>query len=484
MDEVVIGIDLGTQGARVLAVDPAGRLASSEHEALMAPVQSLPEGWIEQSPRDWWQAVRNCLLRTVAQLPSRCSIAGISVDSTSGTILPVSVNGEPFYNAILYNDRRSENQAVEVQEAGATQQNKFGYVFGSSYALPKILWFKQVFPELFVQTHRFIHAADFINGHLTGDFCVTDTSNALKTGYDLLDFRWPDFIENTLSIPLWLLPEVVLPGIQIGQVSMQAAQETGLAPGIPVFAGATDGAAAQIASGAVQPGDWNSTLGTTLVLKGIAREIIPDQKGRVYFHRHPEGWWMPGGASNTGTEWIKVDHPGDDPANLDRLAEPYLPTSLVRYPLAKKGERFPFVHKEASGFFSGEPSDGNEYYAAGLEGLALLERLAYTMLPAIGLEVGERLYITGGGARSTLWSQIRASVLHKVLKQPAVPETAMGAAIIAASGCWYGSLSQAARHMVQIVRSIESNPDWQDAYDDKYAAFMAELTKRDWYEHF
>lgn len=481
MDEVVLGIDLGTQGARILAVDPMGQLVVSIHAPLSADYHPLTEGWLEQSPRDWWQIIKIALNRMLEQLPPGTSIAGICVDSTSGTILPIDAKGEPLYNAIMYNDRRSESQAMEVQSAGTRHQEKFGYVFGSSYALPKILWFKQVCPELFTQAHRFIHAADFINGQLTGTFGVTDTSNALKTGYDLIDFRWPGFIESALSIPAALLPEVVLPGVQIGQVSRQAAQETGLAPDIPVFAGATDGTAAQIASGAVKPGDWNSTLGTTLVLKGIAKEIAPDEKGRVYFHRHPEGWWMPGGASNTGTEWITKDHPGGDPGQLDLLAASYLPTTLVRYPLVKKGERFPFVNRDAAGFLSGEPSNGSEYYAAGLEGLALLERLAYTMLPSIGLEVGEQVYITGGGSKSTIWSQVRASVLKKALLQPAVPETAMGAAIIAASACWYGTLSKAAGNMVNIARSIEPNPDWQDAYDEKYARFIDGLIQRGYF---
>ncbi len=190
---------------------------------------------------------------------------------------------------------------------------------------------------------------------------------------------------------------------------------------------------------------------------------------------------MPGGASNTGTEWIHVDHPGADPGALDLLAASYLPTPLVRYPLIKKGERFPFASQKATGFVSGDPSDDNEYYAAGLEGLALLEKLAYNLVSMIGLETGENVYITGGGSRSLVWSQIRASALNKMLLKPAIPETAMGAAIIAASACWFASLSRAAGNMVKIVRSIEPNPDWQEAYQEKYARFIEELTKRGFY---
>jgi sugar (pentulose or hexulose) kinase len=256
----------------------------------------------------------------------------------------------------------------------------------------------------------------------------------------------------------------------------------GLTAGIPVFAGATDGTAAQIASGAARPGNWNSTLGTTLVFKGISRKMILDPLGRVYFHLHPEGWWMPGGASNTGTEWILTDHPGADLNELNRLASACIPTPLVRYPLAKQGERFPFIKTDAQGFMLGSPIDLAEKYASGLEGVALVERLAYETLQKIGLEVGEWIYITGGGSKSLLWSQVRASVLHKALLQPAVTETAFGAAVIAASGCWYPTISQAAGQMVKISQSIEPNAAWQPTYEDRYAVFIDELKRRGYLE--
>jgi D-ribulokinase len=482
MDEVVIGIDLGTQGARVLAVNAEGQVLAAAHEGLRLVTDDLPPGWFEQDPRAWWQAVRDCLGQVMAQMPAGTRVAGLAVDSTSGTILPVDATGEPLYPALMYNDRRSEAQAQAVQKAGWRQQEKFGYIFGSSYALPKIAWFQEGRPDIFTRACRFLHAADFIASHLTGSIDFTDTSNALKTGYDLLELCWPDFIEQELRIPLGRLPEALLPGQPIGRVTAWAAAETGLPDGAAVLAGATDGTAAQIASGASQPGDWNSTLGTTLVFKGISTRLLPDPQGRVYYHRHPEGWWMPGGASNTGTEWVLQEYPGADLDALGRQAEAYLPTRLVRYPLARRGERFPFLHVDAQGFLLGQPADEVEQYAAGLEGLALVERLAYDTLASIGLEVGQQVFITGGGTKSLLWSRIRASVLGKTLVEPDVTETAFGAAIIAASGCWFPNISQAAQHMVKIARAIPPEPDWQAAYAAKYTAFCQALVERGYIE--
>lgn len=482
MNEVVIGIDLGTQGARVFAVQPDGRVTASANETLRTVSDTLPEGWCEQEPDAWWQSACACLRKVLATLPAGTRIAGVSVVSTSGTVVPVDALGKPLSRAVLYNDRRSEAQAAIVQQAGAELQKKFGYQFGSSFGLPKILWFQQVRPDVFNQARWFLHAADFLSGKLTGKWGVSDSSNALKTGYDLLDLCWPAWIEGELGIPLEQLPRVVLPGQPIGQVCLRAAEETGLPTGTPVYAGATDGTAAQFASGAMQPGDWNSTLGTTLVLKGISRTLRPDPLGRIYSHLHPEGWWMPGGASNTGTEWIQQEFLGREIEWLDRQAEPLVPTALVRYPLVKKGERFPFVHAGASGFTAGTPRSPAERYAAGIEGMGLVERLAYDTLQSIGLGVGEQVYITGGGTRSAFWSRIRASVLGKTLHQPEVAETAFGAAILAAAGAWYGSVSQAAQHMVKMRRVITPDPALHAAYQETYALFLSELGQRGYLE--
>jgi D-ribulokinase len=378
----------------------------------------------------------------------------------------------------MYNDNRSEKQVVRVQAASRAHQERFGFSFGSSYALTKLVWFKEERPELFSQTNRFIHAADYLSGQLSGEFVYSDTSNALKTGYDLLESCWPDFIERDLGIPIRCLPDIVPVGTQIGVVCSQASEETGLPSGTPVFAGATDGTAAQFASGATMPGDWNSTLGTTLVFKGVTRNLIPDPLGRVYFHRHPEGWWLPGGASNTGTDWIMSDQPGADFNLLDQQAALCLPTQLLRYPLIKPGERFPFIRPDARGFVVGHPSSPTENYAAGMEGLAMIERLAYETLAAIGLEVGERVYLTGGGAKSKLWTRIRASVLQKTLIQPKITETAFGAAVIAANGCWYDSISKASQAMVHAAETTSPDSNWAAYYEARFAEFTTELRKR------
>jgi xylulokinase len=399
-------------------------------------------------------------------------LVAVAVDSTSGTVLPVDASGQPLHAALMYNDSRSTPLVAEVHRAARALEEKLGYAFKDSFALPKILWLCRQDPTLLERTTTFIHAADYITGRLTGDFRVTDHSNALKTGFDLVDYRWPELIERDLGIPLEKFPRVVAPGEPIGHVSARAAPETGLSTQTQVVAGMTDGSAAQVASGATATGAWNSVLGTTLVIKGITDQLIKDPLGRVYCHLHPQGTWMPGGASNTGAEWIVQDYPGRDPAQLDAAASKYLPTSLISYPLARRGERFPFVVPEAQRFMEGNPADDLERYASQLEGLAYLERLAFDTLEQLGAEVGDTLFVTGGGSRSAIWSQVRATVLARQLKRPVISETAMGAALLAASHTLYQDLVEASREMVKIKDTVDPQAAWQQSYEDGYRRFV------------
>lgn len=476
--EVVIGIDLGTSGVRSVAVGPDGCLVASSSRSLPVPREGLPTGWNEQNAEDWWHAATSALQRLLPSLPEGTAIRGVSVVSTSGTILAIDLSGDPLHPALMYNDTRSESVVDEVRQAGKALETKLGYEFSSSFALPKIVWLARHRPRIIGRPHRIVHAADFIVGRLTGNFDVSDHSNALKTGYDLRDDQWPTFIEQRLGIALTTLPRVVAPGSLIGLIGSLGSRATGLPVGVPVFAGATDGTASQFASGAVAPGAWNSSLGTTLVLKGISKELIVDPLHRIYSHRHPEGYWMPGGASNTGAEWIKLRFPGEEPASLDALAGKKIPTAILSYPLAREGERFPFRCSSARGFMSGQGDDRIDRYAAGLEGVALLERLAFEMLAGLGVSSEQSVCASGGGSQSLLWLRIRASSLMRPLTRTMIGETAMGAALLAATGVWYSNLSEAAKAMVHERDVTEPSRTLVEAYEEKYRLFCLELVRR------
>ena len=478
-----LGIDVGTQGTRAVVCDEQGAIAARaatpfrQHSA----VTCLP-GRREQKPAAWWAATVECLCRVVALLMDGripCSaVKALSIASTSGTVCTVDSNGQSLGPAVMYNDARSGAEADEANDVGAELTEKLGYRFSPSFALPKMLWIKRHEPERFHDTHLSLSPTDFLIGRLTGQYGRTDHSNALKSGYDLIDKRWPDFVEAQLGIPRVKLPHVVAPGTCLGAVSDVAARETGLEAGTPVLAGMTDGCAAQVSAGAVRPGQWNSTLGTTLVVKGVTRQLIRDPLGRVYCHLHPQGYWLPGGASNTGGECIARHFNADGLAILNERALKRAPTDLIVYPLVREGERLPFSSAKARGFVLGEAADEATWYAAHLEGVSYVETLGYDVLQDLGAEVGQEIRVAGGGTDSAAWLQLRADVLGKLLLIPAESSAAMGAAVVAAAGAVYGDIVTAARAMIHVVGRVEPRREMRRPYEDRYAQFCAACKQR------
>lgn len=437
---VTVGIDLGTQSVRVVLVEPDGTEVGSGS----APLDSERSDGVrhEQDPEAWWVAVGRAAREATDGLGGR-PVDGLAVCSTSGTILLADEEGSPLTPAIMYNDGRAGAEAGTAQEAGREVWDSLGYRMGSSYALPRLLW--MLGHGLGEGASRMMHQADFVASRLAGEPVATDWSHALKTGWDLINERWPEKVMERLGVPVALLPPVRRPGTDLGEVCSGAAEHTGIPAGTPIRAGMTDSCAAQIAAGALEPGRWNSVLGTTLALKGVAPDLLRDPDGVVYCHRHPDGGWLPGGASSTGAGVIPEMFPDADLERLNGEAERRGPSSAVFYPLATKGERFPFSAPEARSFWEGEPEDEVDRYRAVLEGVAFVERLCFAHLRHLGAEVSGPVSSTGGGAKSRLWSQIRADVLGMPVVVPRSSEGSVGMAILARAGS--GSVAEAAKMM-------------------------------------
>ncbi len=139
-----------------------------------------------------------------------------------------------------------------------------GYTaFNASSGLPKMRWFLNQYPAYASQLYKFIHASDFITGRLCGEYGVTDYTNAMKSGYDLHHDEWPEYISTQIGIREEWLQEVKPSGEPVGIIKPELAQDWGLPSAVIVTTGMTDGCASQVASGAVSPGQWNTTIGTT-----------------------------------------------------------------------------------------------------------------------------------------------------------------------------------------------------------------------------
>ncbi|MFD9892191.1 FGGY-family carbohydrate kinase [Amycolatopsis sp. NPDC059027] len=469
MNELVtIGLDVATAGVRALAVR-GGTVLASAAEPLAAPVRD-GSGRSEQDARSWWPAAEAALGRVTAALPGHGSeVSAVAIAATSGTIAGVDTRGEPIGPALMYDDRRGAEYNAKAAELGAERWRALGSGVSATSALGRIAWLAEHAPEV----TKIQHTADLIAAKLTGGPVAADWSHALKSGYDPRAREWPHEVFAGLGVPESLLPPVVAPTTVLGRVPQPVA---GLPAGCEVVAGMTDGCAGQLAAGAVAPGQFVGILGTTYVLKGVTAELVPDPTGVVYSHRHPDGWWLPGGASNTGGEAVSGEP--DLPA-LDAAAAARGPAGIIAYPLRRTGERFPFGSAEAEGFVLGTPADETELHRARLEGVAFLERLALDHLRRLGVEVTGPLLAAGGGSRSPLWTRIRASVTGLGLRVAPNAETGYGAALLAAAGVLPGGLTAVCGELPGGTL-IEPEMAEQDALFASYQRFCAALHERGW----
>ncbi len=472
-EESWLGLDLGTQSVRAIAVSSAGTVSGSGSYALKSHRE---EDRHEQDAGEWWRAVIAACRLALDDL-SPASVRGVAVDSTSGTILCVDRRGSPVTPGLMYDDARAGSESRRVNEIGAEVWSSLGYRMQPSWALPKLLWLLHTH-DSFAPGSLFIHQTDFINWQLVGHKVATDSSTALKTGYDLLHDSWPHSVLAQLDVPEAMLLDVVRPGTQLGTVCAQAAEATGIPEGIPVIAGMTDGCAAQIGAGALRVGSWNAVLGTTLVLKGVTQELVRDPAGVVYSHRSPDGTWLPGGASSTGAAALTTYFPGRSLDELNVRAAEREPASVITYPLVSHGERFPFSAPAAEGFTLGEPADEIDRYAALLQGVAFIERLCFDYLDMLGAPTDGEFRLTGGGTRSRYWSQLRADVLEHSVDIPENAEPALGMAILAASAG--RPLAEVAASMVRMRETIEPRLDRIERFHAPYMRLVDELEKRGW----
>ncbi|MFF3324474.1 FGGY-family carbohydrate kinase [Streptomyces sp. NPDC002889] len=446
-----MGIDLGTQGARaVLATDSGDILGSGS-----APLAGRRDGAVhEQRPADWWNAV---CAATRQALRGRPAPRALAVCSTSGTVLLADGAGRPLTPGVMYDDGRA---AARGPGRALWLLREYGAGHG-------------------IRGVRVMHQADLIVARLAGRPLPTDSSHALKTGYDpqLGAFTRPGPSESAL--PDGLLPEVVRPGTALGGVCPAAAELTGIPEGTLIVAGMTDGCAAQIASGSLTVGSWNSVLGTTLVLKGVAAAPLHDPAGVVYNHLSPDGNWLPGGASGVGGGALRAAFPDADPAHYDRLARAHDPSGAVAYPLLSRGERFPFLAPDATGFLLGTPASDADHWAALLQGTGLAERLCLDYLDHLGAPLHGPLTFTGGAVRSDHWTQLRADIIGRPVHIPRSGEPALGMAVLAAYGAGSaGTLSAAAERMVRLRHVVR--PHRTDRFTGPYLTMVDELERRGW----
>jgi D-ribulokinase len=445
-DSVFLGIDLGTSGLRVVALDTQGELRAEASQAWAKP---------ETDPQQWLESLRQILRQVKAQLKQERIIA-LSMCGTSGTILAVDHQGNPRDHAWLYDDPRGKAQA---QQLGIS----------SSWGLSRWSWWAQTFPERYAESYL-AHPNDFLLHQLGAEPHITDHTTALKSGFDLDSYSWPADWLASHQLTVEKFPKVVAPGNILGYAS----PDWELGPEVLLVAGLTDGCAGQLATGAIGSGQMSTSLGTTLIFKASSQEKIQTADGSVYSHLHPDRTgWLPGAASSCGGGALNYFFPEADFAVLDRAASAQIPTGLVCYPLWQKGERFPVQDTQFAGFLPKEKIEPLKFYAALLEGVGYVERLGIERLQELGLTFEGPVHTTGGGCRSPLWLAIRANILNRALVLAKYPQPAVGAAMVAAAGAWQCSVEETVQTLFQKGETIFPEPEKVKQYDAFYQEFLS-----------
>jgi xylulokinase len=450
-EPILVGLDVGTTGAKALAITPTGEVVARAGAGY--PLSTPRPGWAEQDPEDWWRAAQAVLAELRVE-PAAIGLSGqmhglVALDSRDRVLRP----------AILWNDQRTAAECAEIEERIGLERliELTGNRALTGFTAPKLLWLRRHEPEVYAAVARICLPKDYVRLRLSGEHVVdaADASGTLL--FDVRGRRWSDEVLDALEAPRAWLPE---------------AHES------PEVAGAGDQAAAALGVGVDRPGPVSVVLGTSGVVFAALPRYEADAEARVHVFCHavPGAWHAMGvmlsAAGSLG--WLRrVTGAGDD--ELDAAAASVVPgADGVLFQPYLSGERTPHADPDARGAFVGlQLGHGRGHLArAVLEGVAYGLRDSLELLRALGVEpsVGR---VSGGGARSRIWLRIVASALGLPLEITAVEEgSAFGAAMLA--GVRHGVFADTAEAVAICVRvreTVEPEPAWSAVYEDGYARF-------------
>src|SRR5437763_75826 len=444
-----LGIDIGTGGTRALLIDAEGRVTASstvEH----VPFASPETGWAEQDPRDWWRAatlaIRDVLAKSEIQ-SEEISAIGFSGQMHGAVLL--DEHDEVLRPSIIWCDRRTSAQCVAITaKIGAMRLIDLTCnPVLTGFTLPKMLWVRELEPELWRQARSVLLPKDYVRLRLTGDKAtdVADASGTLL--FDVAGRKWSHAMLAATEIDEALLPRVYESPEITGVISSAGAAATGLREGTPVVAGGGDQAAGAVGMGIVRPGTVSATIGTSGVVFAASDKPALDPKGRVhtFCHAVPGRWHVMGVTQGAGLSlrWFRDQFGAgieDGRDSYDELIEeaaraPVGSDGLLWAPYLM-GERTPHLDPFARAALIGLTASHTRAHVirAILEGVAFSLRDTLTIFAEMHVPV-ELIRLGGGGARAQLWQQIQADVYgHSVELVAAEEGAAYGAALLAGVG--------------------------------------------------
>lgn len=487
--KVVVGIDVGTSGCKVIAIDESGKLRASHTETY--PLYTPQAGWSEQQPEDWWKGVCNCTKRIMAELEG-AEVAGIGMCGQMHGMTALDKDMRVVRKAILWNDQRTQKQCDGITEAAGGRDGLLKLTNNrmlTGYTGGKIIWMREMEPENFAKTRLILNPKDYIRLLLTGE-AATEVSDASGTGlFDVKARCWQHALMEKLNLDKDLFPDCVESAMMTGRVTAAAADATGLPEGAAVYGGGGDAVISTIGMG-LMPGKVGVTLGTSgVVATGLdGFRDNPDGLLQVFCNNAP-GLWNAMGvtlAAAGSYQWLR-NTLGDAETReaqekgasayelLDGKAAASQPGAggIVFLPYLM-GERCPMSDPDARGAFIGltQMHGKGDMVRAVLEGVTFSLKQVYGLMQSMQVEGGE-VILAGGGSRSALWRQIFADVFQLPVRTVygSAEGGSFGAALVAGVGCgMFASLKEACALAAPISETLPNTQN-RAVYEDMYALF-------------
>ena len=489
MEPTLLSIDCGTQSLRALLFSWEGRLLHKvkvDYEPYLSP----RPGWAEQDPGLYWSSLCQATQALKAQWPSAFArIRGLGVTTQRNTLVFVDGAGRALRPAILWLDTR---KAGAVYRPGPLRAALYRMA-GMLEAVRKLQregkanWVREHQPELWAGTAKVLQLSGFLNHRLTGQFKDSSASQIGHLPFNYRARRWcrgGELAARLFPVETARLPALVAPGPPLGALTLEASEATGLPPGLPVIACASDKGCETLGIGCLDAAMASVSFGTTATVQTATRRyfeplaFMPAYPAALPGHYNPEveifrGYWMISWFKRelAPQEVLEAAAMGIPPEQvLDRFlrAVPAGSMGLVTLPHWGPSLKCPLTKGAMVGF--SDVHGRGHLYRSVIEGLAFGLREGLEKIErAGGLRVA-RIGISGGATQSGEICQITADIFGRELSAGETFETAgLGAAVLTAAGVGlYPSIAQAARAMVRPGRTYAPRPGQALLYEQLY----------------
>lgn len=479
---LLLGIDVGTTGVKVLVIDEAGGVVASGVEEY--PLEMPLPGWAEQAPDSWWEATVKAIRRVLDSGVEASDIEAVGLSGQMHGLVPLGADDRPLRPAILWCDQRPVEECDWLdRHLGDSLLEVACNPPLAGFTAPKLLWMKNSESSLYKKMKLFLLPKDYIRLQLSGEK-FTDISDASGTlMVDVERGEWAAELISDMGLRTDILPAIVESERMCGWITKEAAAATGLKAGTPVAAGGADNTCAAVGTGIVHPGRVSSSIGSSGVVFAHTDELLKDHDSRLHSFNHsvPGKFYLMGVMLSAGLsfrwfrdtfgyiEKLSEADTGEDAYDmLITFAEKAPPCceGLLFLPYLQ-GERTPHKDPHARGVYCGiSLRHGKEHMVRALmEGVIFGLKDSFDIVEELGIKVDE-VRSTGGGGKSLFWRQMQADVFGKrVVRVNHDEGPAYGAALLAGVGAGvYPDVAAAADATVKIISVVKPRPDLTAVY--------------------